>query len=222
MRQSAARLNRAWLTILGVMLILTGLVGVIISTGLLTPLTQSAGLRIDRPRPDQALFGTATRDAFSLTWVVLITAAAGIIVALLGLGWLIAQVPRTNSAKPFRLHDDPKTGLTRIQADVLADAIEAQTKALSGVTEAAAVLRGSAARPDLTVRVTANDRADLPRLLERLHDQVATDLGDALDTSLRRLGVQLEITTTKPSTDRITVRNAEALGPSTAPAAQSK
>jgi len=67
------------------------------------------------------------------------------------------------------------------------------------------VLRGSAQQPDLTRRVTADDRTDIAGLLVRLHDQVAVDLGDALDTRLRRLGVQVEVSTAQSGTGHITV-----------------
>ena len=89
--------------------------------------------------------------------------------------------------------------------DVLTDAVEAQVKSLPGVNGASAVLRGSAERPDLTLRVTADDRTDISGLLVRLHDQVAADLGDALDTRLSRFGVQVEVAAGKSETDHITL-----------------
>ncbi|MGI3780284.1 MAG: hypothetical protein ACRYG2_05850 [Janthinobacterium lividum] len=205
MRQTAARLNRTWLTVLGVVLLLAGLTGIVISTGLLGPLARRAGLGLDRPRPEQHVVGAAATSAFALTWVVLLTALAAVVVALLGLAWLIAQIPRANQAKPFRLHDDAQTGLTRVEAGVLGDAVEAQARALPGVTAASAVVRGTTARPELTLSVTANDRADLAGLLDRLQHQVGGDLGVALDTRLHRLGVQLEISAARTSKDHISV-----------------
>ena len=136
---------------------------------------------------------------------MLLTALVGVVVGLLGLAWLVAQVPRTNKAKPFRLHDDAKTGMTRCESSVLTDAVEEQIKALPGVQNASAVIRGTSADPDLTVKVTAGDRTDLPRLLTRLQNEVAADLAGALDTKLRRLGVQIEVDTAKTKTNQITV-----------------
>jgi len=93
--------------------------------------------------------------------------------------------------------------------------LEAQIKALPDVQGASAVLRGTAQQPDLTVRVTASDRAELPRLLDTLQTQVAGDLGTALDTRLRRLGVQTEIGTTKKKSNQITL-DPRHLGPRSA------
>ncbi|GAA3554912.1 hypothetical protein GCM10022197_07590 [Microlunatus spumicola] len=205
MRQTASRLNRTWLTILGVLLLLVGAVGVLLGTGQAAPLLARTGAGFTPPGTDRRLFGDATAGAFALTWVVLVTAVVAVVLALLGLLWLIAQIPRANAAKPFRLHDDARTGLTRVDADVLTHAVEAQVKALPGVTGASAVIRGSAAHPDLTLRVTADDRTDVRGLLERLHDQVAADLGASLDTPLRRLGVQVEVSSGRTGTDHITV-----------------
>ncbi len=205
MRQTAARLNRAWLTILGLLFLLAGLAGVLIGTGLLQQLSRAAGTTLNRPAPPNRLFGTGTATAFGLTWVIAVVAAVGIILALLALAWLIAQIPRTNEAKPFRLHDDAEGGLTRCAPDVLTDAIEAQIKALPDVHDASAVLRGTVSEPDLTVKVTASDRADLPQLLNSLQTSVAGDTGDALDTQLRRLGVRIEIGTTKTKAHQISL-----------------
>jgi hypothetical protein len=205
MRQTASRLNRTWLTILGVLLLLAGAAGVLLGSGHAAPLARSAGLGWTPPASDRHLVGGATAGALAQTWVVLLVTAVAVVVGLLGLLWLLAQIPRTNAAKPFRLHDDARTGLTRVDADVLTRAVEAQVRSLPGVSGASAVLRGSADRPDLTLRVTAEERTDVAGLLQRLHHQVAVDLGDALDTRLHRLGVQVEISTARSGTDHITV-----------------
>lgn len=205
MRQTASRLNRTWLTIIGVLLLLVGAAGLLLSVGQAAPLVRRTGLGWTPPTPERHLFGVATAGAFTQSWVVVVTAVVAVVLGLLGLAWLLAQIPRANAAKPFRLHDDARTGLTRVESDVLTRAVEAQVKLLPGVTAASAVLRGSAEHPDLTLRVTAGDRTDVAALLEQLHGSVATDLGDALDTRVRRLGVQLEISTTKVSADHITV-----------------
>lgn len=205
MRQTAARLNRAWLTVLGVLLLLAGLAVLLIGTGLLATAARAVGLNLSRPAPTSHLFGAATAAVFALNWVVLVTAVVAVVVGLLGLAWLLAQIPRSNEAKPFRLHDDAQTGLTRCAPSVLTDAVEEQVRALPGVQHASAVLRGTSAQPDLTVKVTASDRTDLPRLLTSLQNTVVADLAGALDTKLRRLGVQVEVDTTKTKTNQITV-----------------
>jgi len=205
MRQTAARLNRTWLTILGILLLLTGLAVLLIGTGLLAPAARAVGLAVTRPTPTNHVLGAGTASAFGLTWVVLVTAIVAVIVGLLGLAWLIAQIPRSNEAKPFRLHDDAQTGLTRCEPGVLTNAVEEQIKALPGVNNASAVLRGTSSGPDLTVKVTASERTDLARLLSSIQNTVAADLADSLDTKLRRLGVQVEVSSANKHADHITV-----------------
>lgn len=205
MRQTAIRLNRTWLTFLGVLLVLLGAAGLLLATGQAAALVRRAGLGWTPPQTGQRLFGDATATALGLTWVVVLTAVVGVVVALLGLAWLLAQIPRKHEAKPFRLHDDAETGLTRVDPGVVTDAVEAQAKSLPGVNGAAAVLRGSVERPDLTLRVTVDDRTPIPEVLERLHREVAGDLAGALDTRLHRLGVQVEVSSARSGKDRITV-----------------
>lgn len=205
MRQTAARLNRTWLTVLGALLVLLGVAGLLLASGQAGPALQRAGSGWTPPSAGQRLFGEATAAAFGLTWVVVLTALVAVVVGLLGLGWLLAQVPRKHEAKPFRLHDDAETGLTRVDAGVLTDAVETQATNVPGVTGASAVLRGSVDRPDLVLRVTVDDRTGIPGVLERLHREVAGDLARALDTRLHRLGVQVEVSSARTDRDRITV-----------------
>lgn len=205
MRQTAARLNRAWLGVIGLLLVLGGLTVVLIGLGQLAAIGGAAGLVIDRPAPTDRLAGTATTAALGVTWVIVVVAVVGVLLAVLALVWLVAQVPRTNQAKPYRLHDTATDGLTRCAPDVLSDAVEAQLKALPDVQDASAVLRGTRQHPDLTLRVTASDRADLPRLLDTIQTRIAGDLGGALDTRLARLGVQVEIGTVKTKAHQVTL-----------------
>lgn len=205
MRQHASGLNRAWLSVIGILLVLAGAAGFVIGLGQLAPLGGAAGLDLSRPTPDSRVAGSAAASAFGLTWVVLVVAVVGAVLALLGLAWLAAQVPRTNAARPLRLEDNAEHGLTRCAPDVVTDAVEAQIADLPGVESVSAVLRGDAARPDLTVKVTAGDRSDIGRLLHDIEAGPVRDLGDALDTQVRRLGVQVEVEASRKRRDRITL-----------------
>lgn len=205
MRQTAARLNRAWLTIIGLALLLAGVVVGMLSTGLWPRALDAAGIDLDGATRSDPVADAGTGDVFTSVWVVLLIAVVGLLVALLAARWLVAQVPRTNPAKPFRLHDDVDTGLTRCAPKVLTDVVKAQAEALRGVNNCSAVLRGTASQPDLTVKVSVSDRTSIRQVLDALQNQIAADLGQALDTRLRRLGVQVEVDTSKPRTDRITI-----------------
>ncbi|SEQ31829.1 Asp23/Gls24 family envelope stress response protein [Microlunatus flavus] len=205
MRHHAGGLNRTWLAVVGLVLLLVGAAGIVVGAGLLTPLGRAVGLQLTRPAPDDKVAGRATASAFASTGVVTLVVVVGVVLALLGLAWLVAQVPRTGSARPLRLEDDPARGLTRLEAGALTDAVEAQIQALDGVQSASAVLRGDARGPDLTVKVTAGDRTDVRRLLQAIEAGPVRDLGEALDTQVRRLGVQVEVDTGRRRTHRITL-----------------
>lgn len=193
MRQTAARLNRTWLVVTGLLLVLAGVAVLVVASGLLAPLARAAGLSVTRPRAGDPVVGRALTSAVGVEWAIVVAAVVGVVLAFLALAWLLAQVPRRNPAKPFRLQDSAATGLTRCAPDVLTDAVAAQVAALPDVADASAVLRGTATEPDLTIKVTATDRADVPALLETLRTTVSRDLGTALDTKVRRLAVQVEI-----------------------------
>lgn len=202
MRQTASRTNRFWLTLIGITLILGGIAGLAVSLDLIPRLTSSLGYTLTVPPPAAPILpGLAA--GLARTEIVVAIVLIGVVLGLLALAWLIAQIPRTNQAKPFRLHDDVTTGLTRCSPTVLTTAIESRINALSGVRSSSAVLRGTAQRPELTVRVTASDRADLPELLHTLHHQIAGEVGAVLDTHLHLLAVQLDIHTGKATADHI-------------------
>jgi len=205
MRHHAGGLNRAWLFVVGLVLLLAGAAGVVVATGQLAPIGRSAGLDLSRPAPDSTIAGQATASAFSSSGIVVLVAVVGVVLALLGLAWLVAQVPRTREAHALRLEDDPQRGLTRLAPGVLTEAVEAQIEALSGVQSASAVLRGDARQPDLTVKVTAGGRTDLRRLLDAIEAGPVSDLGVALDTQVRRLGVQVEVGTGRRRSGEITL-----------------
>lgn len=189
MRRTAARLNRAWLAVIGLLLLLVGAVGLGVQLQLWERLLP--GLALTWPAAGNPLLGEA--GWLDAAWLPVVVAALGVVLALLAVLWLIAQVPRRDAAKPFRLHDSAADGLTRCSPEVVTDVVETQVSAMPGVRSASAVLRGSATHPDLTVRMSVADDADLARLLASLEEQVAADVGTALDTQLARLGVVVDV-----------------------------
>lgn len=205
MRQTASGLNRGWLAVLGVLLILAGAAGVLISTGLWVTLAAAAGLALNRPTATSHVLGSQTTSFLGMTAVVVGVGVLGVILGLLGLAWLLAQIPRTNAAKAFRLHDDAATGLTVVEPGVLTHAVEHDLENLPGVSNASAVLRGTAAAPELTVKVTAHDRTDIQQLLASIHGDVAGNLSTAMDAPLKRLGVQVDIGGSRRTTDHVTL-----------------
>jgi hypothetical protein len=115
--------------------------------------------------------------------------AGGVIAAVLGLGWMAAQIPRKAAAPAYGLHGGGNGGRTLCDPSVLASAVQDQVEC-----QGAALLGGTADEPDLTLEVTVNDRADVQDVLVRLEASVLTDLSTALEAPLRRCRVLIEAT----------------------------
>ncbi|HET9648324.1 MAG TPA: hypothetical protein VFP34_08845 [Microlunatus sp.] len=204
MRQFAGRLNRVWLTVIGIVLTLTGVLTASIGLGLLgRVVSPSAGITV--PETSDRIFGPGTAGLFEQPGAIAAVAVVGLVLGLLGLAWLLSQLPRSNAAKAFRLQDDAVRGLTVCHPDVLTAAVEDDAETLPGVTKAQAVIRGTAGAPELTLKITANDRSDIAQLLLALQSETAGHLAIALETPLRHLAAQIDITTTRRTADHITL-----------------
>lgn len=193
MRHRAGALNRTWLAILGV-LVLAGGIGLLLQAGGI--LQRPAGTP---PARDRVVPGDL-HSSFAQPWVAVTLLVLGVIIGMLGLLWVLAQIPRKDPAEPYRLHDDGTQGRTLCDPSVLAGAVRDQVDALPGVVTSSAQLRGTAEEPDLTLKVTVNDRADVRDLLSRLEASTLPDLSTALEAPLHRFRLQLEVTGRAQST----------------------
>ena len=202
MRQRSGLLNRALLAVIGLVVLLAGIVAALIALGLLARIITAIGIGLAVPVTSSKVLGSGVGAFFDQPVAV---GLLGVILGVIGLAWLMAQIPRTNAAKPFRLQDDAARGVTICRADVLTDAVEADAERLLGVADASAVLRGTARQPELTLKVTVNDRTDIQRLLHSLQAETAARLVSAMETPLKHLAVQVHVTTSRPTADQITI-----------------
>jgi hypothetical protein len=187
MRQHAGALNRTCLVILGILVLAGGVLILLMASGTLHAMSP-ATVAAESPVVTgdlHTVFGPA-----SATAIVLV---AGVVTGALGFSWILAQIPRRNPADRYRLHQDPASGTTLCEASVLASAVENQINTLPGIVGSSALLRGTAMDPDLTMKVTVNNRADIQDVLHSINTRVIPDLSTALETPLRRTGIQLEV-----------------------------
>ena len=192
MRHHAGAMNRTWLIIIGVLLLAAGILALLISAGLAQPFWEAvpdAGRPVLTEDPQTLLAPDAVAPA------VLI---GGIILGILGLWWLLAEVPRRRPAAGYRLQEDPARGITRCDPGVLSAAVEYDTNRMPGVVGSSALLRGTAAAPDLALRVTVNERADIQESLRRIRSEVLPNLSLALEAPLHTVGIALEVSS-KPA-----------------------
>lgn len=194
MRQYAGTLNRSWLALLGALALLGGLYVIVASAGALPG--PENGSKVDAKQFSSVL---------DRTEVLVGVAVVGAILGVLAFAWLIAQFPRTNKARPIRFHDDATRGLTLCDPGVVTAAVETDLRSLASVTSADAVLRGTAAAPELTMRVGFDDRADLQTLMRDLRTEVIANFATAMGTPPSRLGVLLDVERGKRTTDSVTI-----------------
>ncbi|WP_240517965.1 alkaline shock response membrane anchor protein AmaP [Brevibacterium aurantiacum] len=184
MRRMAAGANRTGLIIVGLFLLVAGLAVLAISFGL------AAAVAPDLT-PDAALQPVAA--VFALPFSALIALVVALILAIIGIRWLAAQVPRKDSAKPLRMQEDARSGVTTVTANVVAAAVEDDLEATPEVVDAQAILRGTARRPELVLHLDVDERADIDAVVADVADRVTRNASQALGVPLSAVGVEVAI-----------------------------
>lgn len=164
------RLNRTLLALLGLLLLATGAATLAAGLGLVGVLAPESPV----------LPGPLRTYLIEQPWVPYAVAAVGILVALLGVRWLLAQLPRRASTGRFRIQDENGRGVTHVDADIVADALEADIQAYSGVSSARADITGSRLRPDVSITLVVDPGTDIKALQDRLRDHAEERMSRAL------------------------------------------
>ncbi|RJT74878.1 alkaline shock response membrane anchor protein AmaP [Arthrobacter cheniae] len=195
MRETAGKLNRTWLAIIGLVSLLLGISCILLASGAALGIAAATGVGVQPADPSDRALPGGFQDIFATPLAAVIVAALGVLVGLLALGWLLAQVPKRNQARTFRLHtDDAVDGQTNCEPHVISDAVEADVQRISGVNTATALLRGSASQPELNLDVKVDPRADVRSIIDQIHATVTPNLETALETPLRKTAVLVNVT----------------------------
>jgi hypothetical protein len=161
--------NRTVLVLIGLVLLAVGVGGLLLSLDLI------GGGTGRRPVVPDLVAGFVI-GTYWLPWAA---AAAALVVALLGLWWLLAQF-RVDWPTQLDLTGDRRDGTTTLAAGALTDAVEDDAASIRGVTGASASLRSQPTRRlDLTVDLAAF--ADLGEVRRRLEQQTATRTRQVID-----------------------------------------
>jgi hypothetical protein len=161
--------NRTVLVLIGLVLLAVGVGGLLLSLDLI------GGGTGRRPVVPDLVAGFI----IGTSWLPWSAAAAALVVALLGLWWLLAQF-RVDWPTQLDLTGDRPDGTTTLAAGALTDAVEDDAASIRGVTGASASLRSQPTRRlDLTVDLAAF--ADLGEVRRRLEQQTATRTRQVID-----------------------------------------
>lgn len=168
MSRRANVINRAVLTVLGLLLVAAGGLGLAISLGAFGARSATyPALREDlRTFPD-------TRPWF--WWAV---AAILLLIAVLSLLWLLTQF-RTDRSTRLDRTTNPSDGYTTVHSSALTDAVESEALAIDGVTGASAHVEKH--RGELVaLRVELADSSDIGEVRTRLEDEVVAHLREGI------------------------------------------
>lgn len=179
MNRGAGGVNRMGLTLLGLILLTAGGLAAARALGVFGAGAAGQPLLTD----DIAAF------ARTRPWFWPAVAAAGVIIGVVGLSWLLAQFRHDRRGR-WRVDAHP-SGVTEVDSRPAGQALAAQVAAHPGVRRAHAVLRGPSDAPRLDLRITARESADLDDLVTRLHDEAIPDLRGTL--GLTRLPTRVRL-----------------------------
>jgi hypothetical protein len=152
-------------------LVLLGAGGAVTATGL-----GAFGAR-HSARP--VLAPAASRWIAEHHWFWPVAAGVGCLVAVLGIGWLAAQV-RRRALRRIAMGAE-RTGATRMAARVAVRAVTLDVTSYPGVWRARVRLVGTERRPRVRIRVTCEDRTDLAELGRRIREDALIRLRLTLD-----------------------------------------
>lgn len=167
-----ARLNRVTLAILGVLALAAGGFVLLVGTGV---------LRVPVPVPVAAGAPLIPADEALRSWVPWAVAPAAAVVALLSLRWLVAQTIHRPRSRDWQLAPDTRHGSTHIGSDAAVEPLREEIADYPGVLSATAHLTGPRHYPQLHLRVSTDDRADITALRRQIDTEAIPHLTQALD-----------------------------------------
>ncbi len=159
--------NRTIAGLLGLLLLAAGGLGLAVSFGAFGNSRQPL---LPQPMRDYAT------DQPWLWWAV---AAVCLVLALLGLRWLLAQL-HTDRLGRLDLTTDDRDGRTIVHTSALTDAVEAEVESLRGVSGASAHMLDRRGQR-LTLAVDLTEYADIAELRHVLEDRVVGHARRAID-----------------------------------------
>ncbi len=177
----SARLDRALLTLLALLLLAGGVIALLMGTGVL-------GAGRARPVVDPIAVDFLRRN---LLYARITTIVLGVLLVALGTWWVLRSVHP--EPKPDLVLDDSAGTEFTVTSSALADAIKADAMSVDGVERARARLVGNEEDPALRLTLWLQQGADLRAVWEGLDQQVISRARQALGLSRLPTAVRLEL-----------------------------
>jgi len=189
----ADRTNRTVLTLLGLLLLLTGAAGLVASVG-----------GFGKAFSHKALFDNRVSRWIGGHghWLWPLAAVLGAIAALLTLRWLIALLFSGDRAVHLAVRtEDCTAGRTTLRPGALSDAVSTEIGSYRCVDSAKARVLGDDHNPHLVVAVTTHGDADVAALRHRIETDALTHARQVLDQPA--LPIQLDLDVSRNTTQRV-------------------
>jgi hypothetical protein len=178
------RLNRAGLSLLGLLLLGVGAYG----------LARGWGAFGDRAASDALLLESWRRFVVrNGSWLWPVGAAASLILALVGLRWLRAQLAAATPPRIDLTHRGDG-GTTVVRPAGAAQALADDIETYRGVTSASARLTGDPEAPEVDLRVEVVDGCNLPSLRTRIEQEALARFQRALELEAVEANVEFRLT----------------------------
>ncbi len=190
MRRGTDRLNRALLTLVGLLLVVLG-VGVLL---------RSSGAALGAGH-DPVVSGWLRAESASRQVLLLsLLAVAAVLLMWLGWAWLMVQLPKNRPVARLALDPTDRTTHLEVSAKALTEALSADVRVLGGVTDASA--RVVRERP-LTIQldVWVEEGTDLKGVTQAVAGRPRRRLEEALGLSDMDLRAKLHLA--RPSDRRV-------------------
>ncbi|GAA2434614.1 hypothetical protein GCM10010191_56390 [Actinomadura vinacea] len=170
MDRHASRANHVGLTLVGLILLAAGAIA----------LARGLGAFGRAAAADPLITDAMRRYAHDQGWFWPAVAAAGVLLALLGVAWLLAQA-RSERLPGLALEPDPSGGATRVSGKAVAATLEEEIAEYPGVRGVQVRLVGTSARPRVHLSVAYGENADLDELRRRIGGEAVGRLRNALE-----------------------------------------
>lgn len=174
--------ERSLLTVLGLVLLLAGLLALVVGAGWLGRFRAQRSV-LD-PMVTQWIAGHRP-----LTYGVAIV--AGLVLALLGLWWLLRAL-RPERRPDLQLHGDSE-GAATITSGALTEAVRADAENVTGVTRAKVRMAGTAQRPNVRLTLALQEGTNVRHVWEELDDKVLSRARSALEVEAMPTAVRLQL-----------------------------